>query len=111
MELSVTLTNAISFTATIKASQDCRIQFLQGMFIFIDTGKFVSPTLFDYTAVITDSSTPIGVEHLASLGHTLFGIFHLKAAGTRTAGAVIKLDLTITNLTVSIQVSSFMQKV
>lgn len=110
--MSAAITNAISFTTTIKASYDCRIQYIQGMFLFIDTSKFSAPTLFIYdTTVVVDSAAGLTASllHYGSYGHVVLGFFHLKASGMRNAGAVIKFALSLSSPNVTIQVNSKIQ--
>ncbi len=100
LEIDVSLTNQISFTTTIKARFDCRIQYVQGLFIFIDTSKYSNPRLFIYSDIFTldsTSSTSYIPNYATSYGHRIFGLFHLKGVGTQNSGAIVRFDLSIDN--------------
>lgn len=107
------ITNTISFTTTVKTESDCRIQFLLGMFLFIDTSKFVSPTFYYYdTVLIIDALTSLTLrpDHFGSPGHVILGLFYFKGAGTKTTGAFVRFDLTVDTTMIKMERNSTTQK-
>lgn len=113
LEVSAMITNTISFTTTVKTESDCRIQFLLGMFLFIDTSKFVSPTFYYYdTVLIIDALTSLTLrpDHFGSPGHVILGLFYFKGAGTKTTGAFVRFDLTVDTTMIKMERNSTTQK-
>ena len=108
LQLTAVITNSISFTTTVKTESDCRVQFLQGMFLFIDTSKFLNRTLYYYdTTLIVDTLNSVDTRfftpnHFASPGHRILGLSQFKGTGTRSSGAFVKFDCTLEALQVRI---------
>lgn len=69
----------------------------------MDIGKFTIIKLFAYSETITADSSPqtFNSNYVNSFGNKIYGVFHIKATGTRSTGAITKFNLQIDNATVT----------